>query len=486
MSHYQQAQTITPPPAAEAALIQRIRESEDQTLELKIKPPRPPELAERICGMANRREGGLIIFGVEDATKNLRGIAQPADALDLIHKSLRLLKPPLGAAQPDPATWRIQGVLLILLEIPPNQGALYQAGGTFWLRKGSMTVPMSADEIAAHLSAYGLLPWETVPCLRATPPDLDLGAVEQYMRLRTADNPRRLRFTTPEEWLQKLQCIAPDPAGILHPTNLGLLLFGREPQLYLPYTEITCAYYTDILGAGRWQDRKILRGTITDLIDDTEAFLLRHISVEGTIEGFKRADHPEYPLAALREAVVNAVVHRDYRIDNEAIRILLYPDRIEIHSPGLLVQGITLADLIALRAPSKPRNPLLAGFLRDIPGYMERIGSGIKLIVSEMNEHDLPAPEFREQGEFQVILRKYAAPLPTINWPLDQFHLAGLKLRQLKALEIIQQKNSINGPEYAAAVAIPLRTANRDLQDMETLGILVGKGRTKALRYYLA
>ncbi len=90
------------------------------------------------------------------------------------------------------------------------------------------------------------------------------------------------------------------------------------------------------------------------------------------VEGWKRIDIPEYSLEVLREAVINAVMHRDYSKRGESIRVLYYPDRVEVHSPGLLLPGITVEHMERGEVQSKLRNPILAGLLRDIPGYMER------------------------------------------------------------------------------------------------------------------
>src|SRR5258708_5805528 len=133
------------------------------------------------------------------------------------------------------------------------------------------------------------------------------------------------------------------------------------------------------------------------------------MTVGAKIEGWKRIDLPDYQIEALREAVVNAVIHRDYSRRGESIRVFYYADRIEIHSPGLLLPGITVEQMQRGEVSSKLRNPILAGLLRDIPGYMERIGSGIRLMLNETKEMGLPPPEFKEQSEFVVTFRKALA-----------------------------------------------------------------------------
>lgn len=130
------------------------------------------------------------------------------------------------------------------------------------------------------------------------------------------------------------------------------------------------------------------------------------------MEGFKRIDIPEYSLETLREAVINAVVHRDYSKRGESVRVFCYPDRVEIHSPGLLLPGITVEQMKRGEVQSKLRNPTLANLLKDTPGYMERLGSGIRFMLDETKRIGLPAPQFRETGEFIVTFRKAPVLLP--------------------------------------------------------------------------
>jgi ATP-dependent DNA helicase RecG len=199
--------------------------------------------------------------------------------------------------------------------------------------------------------------------------------------------------------------------------------------------------------------------------------------MSGEIRGFKRLDRPEYPLEALREAVVNALVHRDYSKVGETVRVFVYSDRVEVHSPGLLLPGITPLDLAQMRVASHPRNPVLAGLLRDLPGYMERVGSGIRLMVTATRQLDLPPPEFLEQHEVVVIFRNGIAPQMEVPTPLNP--------RQLIGLRLIHERGSISSPEYAEATGAAARTALYDLREMVDKGILTSRGKKRGVRYYL-
>ncbi|MDQ6694636.1 MAG: ATP-binding protein, partial [Chloroflexota bacterium] len=153
-------------------------------MEFKIKAPRPGELAERMCGMANTRTGGTILFGVEDRTGRLVGIEHPGDSIDNILRAARLLKPKLALLPPGPSTYKVGDVQIIAVQVPPNDGTLYQAGGVFWRRQGSHTIPMSSEEVEAHLNTYGSTHWETMLCPRAVLEDIDFSLVERHLSYR--------------------------------------------------------------------------------------------------------------------------------------------------------------------------------------------------------------------------------------------------------------------------------------------------------------
>lgn len=298
---------------------------------------------------------------------------------------------------------------------------MYQASGVFWIRRGTHTVPLSASEMLELANDRGLQDWELQPAQDATMKDIDSERVETYTRQRSTRSRSFRRFENMEQFLFGLKCARIVKRKVV-PTNAGLLFFGQDPQQHIIQSEVVCVLYHDTSGVGGYADRKIITGTIQELIDETESFLTQHIPVGGRIEGWKRIDLPDYPLEALREAVVNAVIHRDYTRRGESIRVFYYADRIEVHSPGLLLPGVTVEQMRRGEVTSKLRNPSLAGLLRDIPGYMERVGSGIRLMLEETKRMGLPPPQFREISEFVVTFSKApvaaSAPISTSSGTL--------------------------------------------------------------------
>jgi predicted HTH transcriptional regulator len=460
----------------EATLRELIATGESSTVEFKIKAPRPAELAERICGMVNSRTGGVIVLGVEDASGAIVGLERPNDTIDQLLRAARMVRPPVAFSSGGPLVITVDTATVVVAQIPPNDGPLYQASGVFWQRRGTHTTPMTVEEIHSHLHATGALAWERALCHQATLDDLDADLIDRYLNLRDERSRSNLRHMPPEEMLLRLHCAGRDADGRARPTTLGMLLFGFDPQLFVPHSEVVCIRYADSLGVGKYLDRKNISGTITDIIDKAADFVRANIREGAEIIRFTRIDLPEYPYEALREALVNAVAHRDYSREGETIRIFFYADRVEVHSPGLLPPGVTIDDLAAMRAPSRPRNPLLTQFLREIPGYMERIGSGARLMIQEMRQLGLADPEFTEQHEFVVSFRNGQVATSADAVPFNP--------RQVLALRIVHQKGSISSQEYSDATGATERTALRELRDMVDRGVLVVRGKARNTRYY--
>lgn len=460
----------------ETTLRQLIAGGETATVEFKSSAARPIDIAVRMCGMANNRSGGIIIFGIEDATRAIVGIRNPSLTNDVVLRAARMIKPAVPLSETSAETWKLDGCTLLTVYIPPNSGRLYQYDGACYVRRGTNTVPLSVEEIGAYINAYEPSRWESGLTPNTTIADLDASALDRYLTARSSETRIRQRHSSNPDVFLGLHAAARDPqAGDVRPTNAGMLMFGYDPQLHLPQSEVVCIKYADTQGIRTYIDRKNFTGTLPELIDKASSFLRQYIRVGATIRGFYREDEPEYPYEALREAVVNAVIHRDYHRSGETVRVFMYSDRVEVRSPGALLPGVTLDNLVALHVTSVPRNPVLAGFLRDMPGYMERIGSGIRFMIREMEGMGLPAPEFSDHYDFVVTFRngrKAAEP-------------EELSERQLKVLERVRVVGSITTSEYCAATGVSPRTGLRDLEELVAHGLLVARGKRRAKRFYL-
>ncbi len=197
------------------------------------------------------------------------------------------------------------------------------------------------------------------------------------------------------------------------PTLAGLMLLGEYPQEFFPQLSVTAMVVQgrEIGELGedgeRFIDNKRIEGTISQMLEGTLAFVRRNMKVKTIItEDGVRADRPEYPIKAVREIIMNALIHRDYSVHTERspVRLVMYEDRLELENPGGLYGRITIDDLG--KAAADTRNPYLAGALEIMIDTENRF-SGIPTVIAELNKANLPAPVFIDKrGVFKVIFYK--------------------------------------------------------------------------------
>jgi len=490
---------------SEVELKKLIQSGETNTVELKVAAPRAVEMAERLCGMANA-QGGVVIIGVKDSLREIVGVSENriGETLDVISRAVRqMIKPELVLDPPEPEIYTISGKKLVVATVTPSHGPVYQAHGIYWVRRGTHTVSLNLQELLEMANDRGLLDWEHQPAHHGTMEDIDLGKVKVYLARRSANNRHASRFKDIQRVLLGMECAVTTSNGNVVPTNAGLLFFGYHPQEHILQSDVACVLFRETVGASRYADRRIITGTLQELIDGAELFLSRYIAVGAKVEGFKRIDIPEYSLEVLREAVINAVVHRDYSKRGESVRVFCYPDRVEIHSPGLLLPGITVEQMERGEVQSKLRNPTLANLLKEIPGYMERLGSGIRFMLDETKRMGLPGPQFREMSEFLVTFRKAPALMspqqqPQYTGTLWEDHEAAQpeiltqnqsdqrERRLTQAIEYVQKYGFITNSIYRQLTGVSDRTAHRDLETLIERGRLKGTGQRAARRYVLA
>ena len=160
---------------------------ETTTVEFKVAAPRPVEMAERFCGMANA-QGGIIIIGVEDVEHKVVGMPDECMAMtkDVILRAARqIIKPVLVLDPPEPEIYEIDGKQLVVANVPPNNVSVYQSGGIFWVRRGTHTVPLSVSELIEMANDHRLVHRELLLARKAAMNDIDLEKVEAYLRQRS-------------------------------------------------------------------------------------------------------------------------------------------------------------------------------------------------------------------------------------------------------------------------------------------------------------
>jgi ATP-dependent DNA helicase RecG len=225
------------------------------------------------------------------------------------------------------------------------------------------------------------------------------------------------------------------------------------------------------------------------MLNDAFIGIRRNVKVYSFTEGLKRLDVPEYPLEALREAITNAVVHRDYFDRTTEVFIKIFTDRIEFLNPASFPFENYSFDEIRQSGLSKRRNPLLAQFFEDMH-YMEQEGRGLTTIQDLMKKHGLPNPEFEVgSNTFKLILRTSPNPDSIKHSPYARIaDFTDLNARQLKFIEYLKEHGNrpTSRKEYMTITETDTeKTASRDLEDLTQRRVVQRIGETRGTRYFL-
>jgi ATP-dependent DNA helicase RecG len=263
--------------------------------------------------------------------------------------------------------------------------------GFFW-RQGASTQKLTRDEIRDFFQHEGAIRFDLAVCPKFRyPEDFDREKFNAWVReSRITPRGRVADILVNIEAAERM-------AGRLVFRNVGVLFFAKEVQRFFPQAYVTCLLAkgtdkVDIL------DRKDFAGGVVSDIEESLRFIARNTRTAYRIEGLQREEVPEYPMRALREAITNAVMHRDYFEAGANVFVEIYGDRIEISNPGGLPKGLSRAEL---GTRSVRRNPLVADLLHRI-GFIEKAGTGIRRMQAEARRHKCPAPQFTADGFFTV------------------------------------------------------------------------------------
>jgi len=454
-----------------------LQQRESETLDFKRELPGSSDLAVLISAFYNTR-GGTIIIGVDDQRQPV-GVDRPQGVetgiVNIIRDRLDLDVLPVIRM----VTYQGREFVVVTCPRGPYPPYFVRNEPRPYVRVGANNRLATHAEIRNLYLLSGEVSYETLPCRGTTLADLSPALIARYRERRNRHTVGALDLSN-EELLRNLGCVV-EEEGRLLPTNAGVLLFSEDPYRFLRQNEITCAQFkgTDML---RTIDRKDLRGALPDLVMAAEQFLYRHIRIGHEVIGFEGIDYWEYPREALREALINAVIHRDYSIAGGRIRIFMFDDRIEFYSPGDLLPGVTVEKMQRLESQSKLRNPIIVEVFRDLGGFIEKMGTGIQRMARAMEEHGLPRPRFEELGdEFRVTLigpgERFMEKTPGLVRKME------LNDRQRQALAYIRQHGRITRREYETLTGVRHSLANRELRDLVDKGMVSRRGTGQQIHY---
>ena len=364
---------------------------------------------------------------------------------------------------------------------PKMKALIHKAGSQLIRRRYNDVAELNAALYASlvdHLETCGVIqdrPFEERAILAATLDDLDDQAVANFVRLARSER----QFPLPEK--------SPMATVLTHlhllcegqPTNAALLLFGRDPQRFLPSAEVRCMHFhgTEIQRPVPFY--RIFKGNVFEQVDMAVDFVLSKLnrSVGTRAESAQAPVRYEILPDVIREAVVNAVAHRDYASAG-AVQVSVFVDRVEVWNPGALPAPLTIE---SLRHPhgSIALNHRLCEAL-FLARYIEKYGTGTLMMIRESLAHELPEPDFAQRGgEFTITLwRDWLTDEVLVGYPLNE--------RQKKAIDYLKVNRKITNREYQELTGTISQTALRDLRDLMTFGLVDKVGTTgRNTRYRL-
>ena len=395
-------------------LVNRVQkyQSEMQTVEVKsANQGCPTKLYDSLSSFSNQDDGGVIIFGL-DEKKDFEAVGV-YDPQDLQHRVAEQCKQMQPAVRPLFTVCDIDNKIIVAAEIPgvdiSDRPVYYKGTGRIkgsYIRVGEADEPMSDYEIYSYTAYHRRIRDDLRVSEFAEKSQLDNELLASYIA-NVKKNKTNIARRSDEEILELMGVVKDGK-----PTLAGVLCFSKYPQAIFPQLCITAVVIpgTQMGQTGadgeRFLSNKRIEGTIEDMLREAMGFVQRNMREKTIIDdNGMRSDKSEYPVTAVREAVLNALMHRDYSIHTEGtpIRILMFNDRMEIINEGGLYGKLTIDSLGKVRPDT--RNQTLANIL-EIQKIAENRYSGISTMRSEMLEYQLPEPVFEnKRGNFIVIFK---------------------------------------------------------------------------------
>ncbi len=397
-------------------LIENVKnlKSETNTLEIKTAASGcPKRLYDTLSSFSNQDEGGIILFGIsEDAGYKETGVYDAADLQRKINEQALQMEP---VVRPLLTSAEKNGKVFVSAEIPgldiSERPCFYKGHGRMrgsFVRVGDSDEQMTEYEIYSYESFRKKHKDDIRPVMPVKEAHLDESLLNVYIDNLKKGRPNFSHLD--KEEILKLKSIVKDGQVTLS----GLFMFGDYPQMLFPQL---CIIATSVPGTEvgeigesgeRFIDNRRIEGNIRQMLEDSLQFVRKNVKIKTIIDPAtgERTDRSEYPIAAIREVLINALLHRDYSIHTEGmpIQLIMYTDRIEVKNPGGLY-GRTKASELG-RVQPDTRNPVLANAL-EVMKLTENRYSGIPTIRRLMKEHGLPEPVFSdERGNFVVTLYK--------------------------------------------------------------------------------
>ena len=426
-----------------------LQEREGQFIEFKESLDKT--FAKEVAAFANA-SGGQIFLGVDDKG-NVKGI-------EITNKIKSQIQDIANNCDPSVSIKFEEFKNILIVVVVEGNDKPYSCSSGFYMRIGPNSQKMKRNEIIEFAISLGKIRFDNQINKKFNlKKDLDLDRFNEY--LKKASLTKNLPII---DMLTNLG-IAEQKNKRDYINQTGVLFFAKNPNLLLRHAYVDCIRFNgtekiDII------DRILLDKDLITNIDEAIKFVKRNTRIKYEIKDIKRKEIPEYPIEAIRESVINAVMHRDYFSEGANVSIEIYDDRIEISNPGSLPKDLGVNDL------SKKcfrRNPLIADILHRI-SYVEKAGTGIGRIKKAMKEYNLPEPVIEINGFFTIILRSEKVTEKVTE-------------NQANILDAISKDNSITSEKLSLIIGISVRKTKENLAKLKQKGLLKRIGPDKGGRW---
>jgi ATP-dependent DNA helicase RecG len=446
-----------------------LRDGENERVAFVRSPDSRDAIGKAVCSLLNSTGGSVLVGATESG-----GVAKriPKSVADEIREFLNENIAPhaLFTVSVD----RVRDGMVAVVDVPAGCDVPYVFQGAVYVRSGSRTLQADAEAMRDMVERRAT---ETERWERRLSPALevsDLSAELIRETVRNAANKRGFTFRDPNDSAAVLTDLGLMQYGQL--TNGADVLFAETVAIRHPQTRLRAVLFeTD--KTGDYLDDLLFEGTAFDLLNRAMAFVRRSVSVGANFqpERLRREVRPQYMFNAVREGLVNALVHRDYAAHSGSVALYIYPGRIEIWNSGQLPEGIRARDLHQKSHRSVLVNPDISHvfYLHEL---MERVGRGTYMIVQECKQLGARSPQWRQDGggvELTIFAAGPSAPINVLN---D---------RQLALVSSLKEGDELTSASYVENLAkgITPRQARRDLSDLVDLDYLHRVGSGPATKY---
>jgi ATP-dependent DNA helicase RecG len=366
-------------------LTEQVEKGESKTLELKKTLPKNENIAKTIIAFSNT-SGGKLVIGVNDKRKVV-GV-NDAVIFEMQDKIASIIADNCSPdILPEIYSVNIEGKLVLVIEVVRGNLKPYflkrqgKSDGTY-IRLGATNRAANHETIAELERQKRNVSFDEEICYDMAFSNLDITPL-----LKKFEDVEK---TIDYEKLKNLKLIKTE-SDEEYPTNALMIILGL-----FPHCTIKCARFKGNT-MSVFTDKKEYEGDIFSILENTQSFVLNHINLKGEIKGLQRTDTYEIPVSALREALINAIIHRDYTNRGRDIKVGIYDDVVNIVSPGSLPHTQTIEDILTGR--SEARNRVVARVFKEL-NLIEQWGSGIKRIIDDCESHGLPTPKIEEKNDF--------------------------------------------------------------------------------------